>query len=543
MLHTLTPQTLTSPIADIRRDGERTTISLKPGVHHIVGDFLSERLCAISNNDSGIKRVLVDLTGARHVDVEGNGAELRIHGLVVPFLLRGARDVSIRNVTIDWDRPTLSQGLVEAAREGAVELRFDAETPFEVASRQLVFTGDRYRSRSLGYALAFDPKRGETSYLAPDHFALRHYHHATQIGPDRVRLEGDFNGAPPIGSLLVFSHEGREAPAIAIADCRDIALADIKIYHAAAMGVIAQGSANLTLTRVDIMRRPGSERVFSTHADATHFVDCRGRLRITDCLMENQKDDPCNLHGIFYPVRAKLGDRTLAAGIGHGQQAGCVTFAAGDAIAWYDTQSMRRLGASRVAEVSLINGGMLRVETHDPLPELPWERLSFMREDHDIDVAISGCTFRNNRARGLLVSTLGKVLIEKNHFHVPGAALLFEGDTNYWFESGPVEDVEVRDNFFDECNYGVWGKALFQFTPRVPRPEPGLSFHRNIRIHHNRIKAIFYPLLHAESVEGLSFTENRVEKGDSYPLRLGAAPFSVQPDCSPVVEKGNLIPS
>jgi hypothetical protein len=49
-----------------------------------------------------------------------------------------------------------------------------------------------------------------------------------------------------------------------------------------------------------------------------------------------------------------------------------------------------------------------------------------------------------------------------------------------------VEDLEIRNNFFDNCNYGVWGKALIDITPQIKPEHRGVPFHKNIRIHHHR---------------------------------------------------------
>jgi len=59
--------------------------------------------------------------------------------------------------------------------------------------------------------------------------------------------------------------------------------------------------------------------------------------------------------------------------------------------------------------------------------------------------------FRNNqvlccRARGILISTSGKVVIEQNYFKMSGSPILIAGDANYWWESGAVKDVLIQNN-------------------------------------------------------------------------------------------------
>ena len=140
-----------------------------------------------------------------------------------------------------------------------------------------------------------------------------------------------------------------------------------------------------------------------------------------------------------------------------------------------------------------------------------------MRWDHDVDVVIRGCVCENNRARGLLVSTLGRVLIEENRLHVPGSAVQFCFDAGSWYESGPVEDVTIRRNEFDNCLYGVWGPALIAVNPHIAPALRGQPVNRNIRIVDNEIRTADPRLLWAHSVDGLVLRGNRVTPTDAYP--------------------------
>lgn len=52
---------------------------------------------------------------------------------------------------------------------------------------------------------------------------------------------------------------------------------------------------------------------------------------------------------------------------------------------------------------------------------------------------------KQNCGRSILVTTPAKILIENNYFRSAGAAILIEGDTDLWFESGAVCDVTIRN--------------------------------------------------------------------------------------------------
>ena len=106
-----------------------------------------------------------------------------------------------------------------------------------------------------------------------------------------------------------------------------------------------------------------------------------------------------------------------------------------------------------------------------------------------------------------------------------GTAILIEGDTDYWFESGAVCDMDIHDNLFENCGTSAsnnggsgWGEALISITPSFrPADESSPGYHRNIRIRNNRILTYDRPLLHARSVEGLQFVANCVEQTYDFP--------------------------
>nr|AIA93734.1 CAZy families GH110 protein [uncultured Shewanella sp.] len=100
-----------------------------------------------------------------------------------------------------------------------------------------------------------------------------------------------------VGDILVFSPR-RDFPGIVISDSAGVALEHVTLHHCGGMGVIAQRSADLSLSHVKVTPPVGGKRVVSLTADATHFVNCRGKIEMTDCLFENQKDDATNVHGL-----------------------------------------------------------------------------------------------------------------------------------------------------------------------------------------------------------------------------------------------------
>ncbi len=109
----------------------------------------------------------------------------------------------------------------------------------------------------------------------------------------------------------MFGAAARLNPAFTLERCDGFTLKDVNIWHCGGMGVIAQRSKDLELNNVDVVPSPGKDRMISITADATHFVNCKGFIRMIGCTFKNQKDDATNIHGWYAVARKKISDNQL----------------------------------------------------------------------------------------------------------------------------------------------------------------------------------------------------------------------------------------
>ena len=139
------------------------------------------------------------------------------------------------------------------------------------------------------------------------------------------------------------------------------------------------------------------------------------------------------------------------------------------------------------------------------------------------DVNIKKCRTGNNRPRGFLISTPGKVIIEENEFYNSHCAIAILGDANFWYESGAVNDVVIRNNVFKDCCYASGGPVIY-ISPEIRQMNESLEcFHKNISIENNRFDTFDTGLLYALSVDGLNFTGNRYCQTKTYEAKGNAS--------------------
>ncbi len=187
---------------------------------------------------------------------------------------------------------------------------------------------------------------------------------------------------------------------------------------------------------------------------------------------------------------------------------------------------MRRSGKLKVVgnEACADGSAVLRLKTPVPHGIGPGDFVE--NADRFPDVLVERCRFGGgNRARGILLTTPGRTVVRDNLFRSSGAAILIEGDTSYWFESGAVRDVEISGNVFDCCgtsardslsNWG-WGEAPITISPSYsPKGSRSPAYHRGIKISNNHFRCFDNALLYARSVDGLKFVGNSVERISDY---------------------------
>jgi len=494
-------------------------ITLPPGVHHVYPDKLSKRFLHIANNDDGHKAILFDLSGKKNITIDGNGAELRMHGHVIPFYMKNAENITIRNLIIDWAHPFYAQGEIIDAGKDWIEIRFEKEYTVEIHKGELVaINPDMTEPVHLHNINYIDPEKGEQAYQSVDEYqALKPGNYqASRNKKGIVRLESRFfRNKPAKGQIAVFQYDGRTSPAIAVQNSENLTIEKVTQYHAGAIANIFEDTKNIHIDRMTMTRR--GDRWFSALNDATHFVDCSGSIRITDSLFEFQGDDALNIHGIYRPIEKKLPGNGLRLRLVHFQQFGVDTIQPGDILVLCRAENFEPVQNVTVKSVKWHEGGeRCDVYLENPLPELDWENTIAMRHEEDVDLLIARNRIQNNRARGLLIKTLGKVRIQDNYFHTPGAAVKMRIDASSWYESGPVDNVEICDNVFDQCKFGGWSKALFEIDPTLNDKDSDAPVMKNIRIHNNRIISIFEPLITANNTENLEFHDNTLSDGKDY---------------------------
>ena len=508
----------------LKQDG--STLVLPGGTLPIKDRLCYEQFLRISNNDPSSKRIAFLIKGAKGLTVEGNGTLLLFSGFITPFYIENSSDVTIKNLNIDYTRTHHSEGTIMATGKDWVEVKFPQDYNVKIQSGILTFKDEDGVTYPYANLLEFDSVKKEVAHYVHDYWIWGGGIQAEKLpnGNFRILREG-FEGTP--GNILVFGARARLCPCFTLDGVEGFNLKDVNIWHCGGMGVIAQRSRDIELSRVQVVPSPGKDRMISITADATHFINCKGYIRMLDCTFTNQKDDATNIHGWYSVAGKKVSENSLELWSNYGMD-----FARpGMNLEIVDHNTMMTYDTLRVIEVYKYNDEYSLVSFDGPIPDNFSEKDILADADANPDVLIKGCYFGGNRARGLLIGSRGKVVIEENTFHVPGTAILFEGDGNYWYEQSGVRDVTIRKNLFKNCLYGskTWGPAYIATGSGIPQRE-GSIYHKNILIEDNTFDTFDPRILNLYCTDGLIFRGNKIIPNTDYEFSRPSESF-ITKDC------------
>ncbi len=471
-----------------------------------------------NTTDNNPKNFAFLIEECQNLIIDGGGSDFIFHGPMQPFSIDNSKNITIRNVNIDWDIPLTAQAKVVSATDKIIELKIDTvQFPYVIEDGWLYFIYETWKEPMWKWGtMEFDaatrlvvPETGDNGCFR----AVDNKYSFEEREAGVVQMLGEFTRVPAAGNYLVLRHSPRDHAGIFVWQSENIHLKNINVYHAAGLGCLSQYSRNLDYANVNFIPNQKKNRYLSAHDDGFQISNCAGQVNIIDCEFAGLMDDPINVHGTSVRIIEKPDDYKLKCLFVHNQSEGMRWGRPGEEVAFIENESMQTVSIGKLKSFKALNTSEFIVEFEDIIPlEITigdaLENLSWTP-----DLLVSNCLFGSCRARGLLVTTPGKVVIENNIFESSGSAILIAGDANYWYESGAVKDVVIRNNTFnDPCLTSMYQfcQAIISIYPEIPKLNNEIPFHRNIVIENNVFHPFDYPVLYAKSVDNINFVNNKI---------------------------------
>lgn len=480
------------------------------GRYDFYADRASEDVLHVSNHDIyGIVRIAFLIKGIKNFTVDGGGSEFVFHDALIPFAIVNSENITLKNFSIDYDETmTLDLKVYNIGKE-----YFDAAVCNDdgyCISDSMLYCCDSAGNKDIFHYLGIRAMEGSKSFIPESKDIFRIFKPEIRfedLGNKKIRA---YNTGLSVkeGMHLIARGKNRYACNIISAESKDVSLVSITMYHSYAMGVLAQKTENVTIDDMTVKAKEDS--LYSLNCDATHFVHCKGSVKVTNSSFSEQQDDALNIHGIFTKITDKT-EKYILVKYMHKSAKGINIYEKGSVISVLNPKTLISRNTYRIQAAEVINmnytkiyieGGTDNILIGDVVEDLSWS----------CDLLFENNKVINNRARGILVAAKGRVEIKNNYFSTPGVAILFESDGQMWFESGGTTDVRISKNRFENCCYtkGNWGSHTIEFKPREECDDEEY-YHRYIEISDNSFKRNSNRLIYADNIKKLVIKNNDID--------------------------------
>ncbi|MDI9340960.1 MAG: alpha-1,3-galactosidase B [Sediminibacterium sp.] len=487
----------------------------------------------------------------KNLVINAQGAEFIFHGKAQPFTIDSSENITIQNVSIDWDIPFSAEAEITDVSPEYFDLSFDTiQFPYMIENGKLFFIGEGWKSLWGGEKwndpVQFDRETLFVTAETDDDLLgdgwEKHYR-AVKNDKNKVRIYYKNNALLKKGNYLVLRHSVRDHSGMFITESIDVKLENINMYSNSGMNFLAQYTQNITYRNVNCI--PSSRRkALAGHDDGLHHTNCKGHVLIDGCSFKGIMDDGVNFHNTYLIISEKLSGNKLKAIFKHHQSMGFVWARSGEEVGFIQTETMHALSKAKVKSFKLLSVNSVEIEFSEAIPDVIKTGDALENLEWNPSVEIRNSYFGQHRARGLLVSTPERVLITNNIFESSGAAICIPGDANHWYEGGSVNDVTIANNIFRNCNTSNYqfSEGIISIQPTIPKIDLALpAFHKNIKVLNNTFEIFDAPLLYAFSVTGLSFNNNVIKYTKRFSPRNADKPMITLNACKKVEVVGNKL--
>ncbi len=528
------------------KKNDQTTLIFPKGRYDFWPEDAERRNYFISNTSSEeecsskVKTIGLLFEKMKNLTIEGNGSLFVFHGKMITFALDQCENIRIQNVGIDFERPSMSEMTFREVTDTAIIADINPDSKYAIVNGRLKWYGEGWGMQNF-HAILINPDQGTAFYSSWSPFQKAK---AVVITLNRIHFTGDFEkNRFHSGDVLTVRDPIRDEVGAFINRSKDISLKNVSMHYMHGLGIVNQFSENLHYDSVFVMPRPESGRMIASFADCMHFSGCKGQITIENCRFKGSHDDPINVHGTHLKVAEIISPTILRVRFMHPQTYGFEVFFVGDSVAYVHSSKLQIFGSNIVTSARLISEREMQVEFAKPISKDLIVGDCLENITWTPSVTVRNCRFERTNARGLLITTRRKVLIENNEFIKTGMhAILIANDASSWYESGPVQDVIIRNNIFENCGYiSSPDNYVIAIAPENHELVSGYMVHRNIRIENNIFKVYDYPILTARSTENLIFKNNQIIRTDFMKPNKNVVPQFNLNACKNVEIKNNPV--
>lgn len=495
------------------------SLLLEKGNYVFLSKYAQERELYITNtiadkeysetDKKHIHKIALDLKGINDLEIDFNNSTIIIDGQMTNIVIENCENITLKNLSIETVQPNVHKITILKASPFYVTFKIDESSNYKEENGEYYWYGTDYVS-------AFTDNKNTGAWIPTG--KPSNYSHLTKNGSHPFYGVSSIKEIAPRvfkaryivpkdfveGQIFYIFPKARKNVGIFIDGSKNVKLQNITQRFNYGLGVVAQNSEDIELTKLDFSPRDGAEVDFCSLADFICISMCRGNVSVRQCNFNSCGYDGCNVHGIYFKVLESQGD-TITLGFSHRRTFGFNPLRVNDIISFIDPKTLSELGSSKILQSEMIDRYRIKLKLstrNNPVVA------GTVVEDVTAcpDFEFSDNTLNRITTRGLLVTTRGKILIENNKFLNTGMSGIYvANDALTWHESGKVKSMMIRGNAFMNCE-----ENSILIVPENRRFQDFV--HENIYIENNLFVLNGIPALNVNSTKNVVMKSN-VYKG------------------------------
>lgn len=492
-------------------------------------------------NPNGLRRSAVFLKEKKNITVDGNGATVLVHGKMTPFLFDKCENITVKNLTVDYACPTMTEFKILSNKNGECIIRINSDCRFRIDGNELIWQGengadgrpyweDRHAVRGR-YVKMFDPEKQMCRDYRREDLA---FESIERIDENTLKVTLENKEAPfDEGCIIQTRSIVRDQTGSLFQRCKNLNFENLRIKFMHGLGMVSQFCENASFKNCDLT--PAEGRTIASTADFFQFSGCRGNLIIENCRAWGAQDDYINVHGTHLRI-VERNSSSLVVRFMHNESWGFQAFAEGDELEFIKWNTLIPFGKATVKGFEKLNDTDIKLLLEGDIPEIELEKDVVENATWTPNLYVRNCDFGPTAGRGILCTTRGEVIIENNNFHnLWGPALLVEDDCNFWFESGYTKEIVFRNNRVSNCEYdGTWeGAPSIRYSPKVMDENSEAPVHGRLVVTCNR----FEKPRNKEHLIWLEYADEAEISCNSFD-----APYKIKTKCvKKITDSGNAV--
>lgn len=452
-----------------------------------------------NENKNGQRYVAIYLKNKKNITIDGNGATIMIHGKMTPFLFDNCENITVKNLTVDYYCPTMSEFTVLENKNGLCKIKINDDCLYEIKKNNLIFHGEKGENGKYYWKHGYIANKRHYKLLDP----------ITNLWTDFSRYDMEFTSIKDTGnnilecelknknvylpekSIIQTRSVVRDQTGALFNRCKNLTFENLRIKFMHGLGMVSQFCENVSYNNCDFT--PAENRTAASTADFFQFSGCKGDLLLDNIRASGAHDDYVNVHGTHLRVvRKNKRKNTITVRFMHHESWGFQAFEKSDELEFIRWDTLIPYAKTKVIDYKRLNDTDIRLYLDRPLPDsLILGKDVVENATWTPNLTVRNCNFGLTCGRGILATTRRKVIIENNVFKdLWGPALLIEDDCNFWFESGYTTEIIFRNNVVDNCDYRKMyeGSPVIKYSPKVMNENSKEYVHDSLIIENNEFK-------------------------------------------------------